>query len=115
LSPAVDRWCAVAVFLDKPFTIGNRIQIDTVDGNVENIGLRSTRIRNLDGQLVTIPNKTVGNATIINVAARLNIETVMNVGVTYDTAIEEVKLALELIGEVFRGHAKRIDLVMRFN
>jgi len=108
LSPAVDHWRAVAVFLDKLFTIGNRIQIDAVDGNVESIGWRSTRIRNLNGQLVTIPNKTVGNTTIINVAARLNIETVMNVSVTYDTAVE-------LIGEVFRGHAKRIDLVMRFN
>jgi MscS family membrane protein len=65
---------AIAIFLDKPFKIGDRIQIDNVDGPVESIGLRSTRVRNLDGHLVTIPNKTMGNAPIINIAARPNIE-----------------------------------------
>ena len=106
---------AVAIFLDKPFKIGDRIQIDNVDGPVESIGLRSTRIRNLDGHLVTIPNKTMGNATIINIAARPNIKTVMNIGITYDTPVEKVKLALKLIEEVFRGHPKTGDLVMSFN
>jgi MscS family membrane protein len=40
---------AVAVFLDKPFYVGDRIKVDVVDGTVESIGLRSTRVRNLDG------------------------------------------------------------------
>jgi MscS family membrane protein len=106
---------AVAIFLDKPFKIGDRIQVDNVDGPVESIGLRSTRIRNLDGHLVTIPNKTMGNATITNIAARPNIKTVMNLGITYDTPVEKVKLALKLIEEVFRGHPKTADLVMSFN
>jgi MscS family membrane protein len=106
---------AVAVFMDKPFKIGDRIQLDNIDGNVESIGLRSTRIRDLDGHLVTIPNKTVGNATIINVAARPTIKTVMNIGITYDTPVERVKRALKLIEEVFRGHPKTTDLVMSFN
>lgn len=106
---------AVAIFLDKPFKIGDRILIDGHDGPVESIGLRSTRIRNLDGHLVTIPNKTMGNATIVNIAARPNIKTVMNIGITYDTPVEKVKLALKLIEEVFRGHPKTGDLVMSFN
>lgn len=106
---------AVAVFLDKPFKIGDRIQIDNIDGPVESIGLRSTRVRNLDGHLVTIPNKTMGNATIINIQARPNIKTVMNIGITYDTPVEKVKLALKLIEEVFRGHPMTADLVMSFN
>jgi MscS family membrane protein len=106
---------AVAIFLDKPFKIGDRIQIDNIDGPVESIGLRSTRIRNLDGYLVTIPNKTMGNATIINIAARPNIKTVMNLGITYDTPVEKVKRALKLIEEVFRGHPQTADLVLSFN
>ena len=44
--------------------VGDRIRIATVDGRVESIGIRSTRLRNSDGFLVTIPNKTMGNATI---------------------------------------------------
>ena len=106
---------AIAVFLDKPFKIGDRIQIDNVDGAVETIGLRSTRVRNLDGHLVTIPNKTMGNATIINVAARPNIKTEMNLGLTYDTPVARVKVALEIINEVFRGHPMTADLVVSFN
>lgn len=106
---------AVAIFLDKPFKIGDRIQIDNIDGPVESIGLRSTRVRNLDGHLVTIPNKTMGNATIINIQARPNIKTVMNIGITYDTPVEKVKLALKLVEEVFRGHPMTKDLVMSFN
>ena len=106
---------AVAIFLDKPFKIDHRIQIDNVDGPVESIGLRSTRIRNLDGHLVSIPNKTMGNTIIINIAARPNIKTVMNIGITYDTKVETVKLALKIIEEVFRGHPKTADLVMSFN
>lgn len=106
---------AIAIFLDRPFKIGDRIQIDNIDGPVESIGLRSTRVRNLDGHLVTIPNKTMGNATIINIQARPNIKTVMNIGITYDTPVEKVKLALKVIEEIFRGHPMTADLVMSFN
>lgn len=106
---------AVAVFLDKPFRIGDRIQIDNVDGNVETIGLRSTRVRNLDGHLVTIPNKTVGNATIVNVAARERVKTVMNIGITYDTPVEKVKLAISIIKEVYGSHPMTSELLTSFN
>lgn len=106
---------AVAVFLDKPFKIGDRIQVDNVDGNVESIGLRSTRVRNLDGHLVTIPNKTVGNATIVNVAARERIKTVMNIGITYDTPTEKVKRAIAIIKEVYSSHPMTSELLTSFN
>jgi len=106
---------AVSVYLDKPFRIGDRIKLDAVDGTVETIGLRSTRVRNLDGHLVTIPNKTVGNATITNVAARPNIKTEMNLGLTYDTPAEQVKRAVELLGEIFRRHPKTHDVIITFN
>lgn len=105
----------VSIFLDKPFRIGDRIQLEAVDGPVESIGLRSTRVRNLDGHLITIPNKTMGNATITNVSARPNIKTVMNIGITYDTPVAKVKLALKIIEEVYKQHPKTFDFVMSFN
>jgi MscS family membrane protein len=106
---------AVAVLVDKPFKVGDRIKLDTVEGTVESIGFRSTRVRNLDGHLVTVPNKTMGNATITNVTARPNIKTVMNIGITYDTPPERVKRALKILEEVFRGHPKTSDLIISFN
>jgi MscS family membrane protein len=106
---------AVAVFVDKPFKIGDRIQLDTVDGTVESIGLRSTRVRNLDGHLITVPNKAMGNAIITNITRRPNIKTVMNIGITYDTPVEKVKRALEILHEIYRGHPKTHDVIISFN
>ena len=48
---------AVAVFVDKPFKIGDRVRIGEVDGTVEEMGVRSTRIRSLEGFVITVPNK----------------------------------------------------------
>jgi MscS family membrane protein len=75
---------AVAIFLDKPFHIGDRIKVEGVDGMVEAIGLRSTTVRSLDGHHVTIPNKLMGNAIITNITRRPTIKTEMNLGLTYD-------------------------------
>ncbi len=106
---------AVAIFADKPFRVGDRIQLDAIDGTVETIGLRSTRVRNLDGHLVTIPNRTIANASIVNVSKRPNIKTVMNIGVTYDTPAQKVQRAMQIIDEVFRPHPKTADLIVSFN
>ena len=106
---------AVAIFMDKPFRVGDRIQLDSVDGTVETIGLRSTRVRNLDGHVVTIPNKTVGNATITNITRRPNIKTTMNIGITYDTPTEKVKRALQILEEIYKNHAKTFDCLISFN
>lgn len=106
---------AVAIFLDKPFHIGDRIRVESVDGMVETIGLRSTRIRGLDGHLVTIPNKLMGNAIITNITRRPTIKTEMNIGLTYDTPAEKVKRATAVLEEIFRANPKTADLIISFN
>lgn len=106
---------AVSIFLDKPFRVGDRIQVESHDGMVEEIGVRSTRLRNLDGHLVSIPNKTMGNASIVNISKRPNIKTVMNIGVTYDTPTEGVKQASAILNEVFKGHPMTADVWISFN
>ncbi len=106
---------AVAIFMDKPFHIGDRIKVEGVDGLVETIGLRSTRLRNLDGHHVTIPNKLMGNAIITNVTRRPTIKTEMNFGLTYDTPAAQVKRATALLEEIFRSNPKTGDLIISFN
>ncbi len=106
---------AVAVFMDRPFRVGDRIRIDTVDGTVESIGIRSTRVRSLDGFLVTIPNKTMGNAIITNITRRPSIKTEINIGLTYDTPTDKLKKALAILEEVYRKHPRTADLVVGFN
>ena len=106
---------AVAIFLDKPFRIGDMVKVEGVQGNVEQIGLRSTRIRNLDGHLVAIPNKTMGNSIITNITRRPSIRTEMNIGITYDTSAEKVKRATQILDEIFRADPKTRDLIISFN
>jgi MscS family membrane protein len=106
---------AVAVYLDKPFQVGDWVRIDSVSGSVESIGLRSTRLRNADGHLITVPNKTMGNATITNVTRRPNIKTEMNIGIPYYTPAEKVTRALEILKEVYGKHPMTEDLIVSFN
>ncbi|MCL4788152.1 MAG: mechanosensitive ion channel family protein, partial [Verrucomicrobia bacterium] len=106
---------AVAVFLDKPFRVGDRIQLDGIDGVVESIGLRSTRVRNLDGHLITVPNKTMGNAAITNVTLRPNIRTLMNLSVTYSTPAAKVSRAVDILNEIYKGHEMTQDVWISFN
>ena len=106
---------AVAIFLDKPFHLGDRIKVEGVDGTVESIGLRSTCVRSLDGHHITIPNKLMGNAIITNITRRPTIKTEMNLGLTYDTPAEKVKRATVILEEIFRANPKTADLLISFN
>jgi MscS family membrane protein len=106
---------AVVVFVDKPFRLGDQIKLDAVEGTVEAVGLRSTRVRNSDGQLVAVPNKIMGNAVITNVTERPNIRTTMDLALTPYLSADKIKRALELVKEVYGGHPMTADLLVSFN
>jgi MscS family membrane protein len=107
---------AMVVFMDKPFRIGDHIVTDAgVDGVVETVGIRSTRVRNGKGYLVTIPNKTMGTATITNVSQRPNIQGEVNFHVACDTPVEKLRRALAILHEVFSGEPKVQGLQVTFD
>ncbi len=56
-----------------------------------------------------------GNATITNLSKRSRIRTLIDIGLTYDTPAEKVQRAVELLKEIFRGHAMTDDLMIGFN
>ena len=106
---------AVAVFVDKPFRIGDFIKLPDIEGVVEAIGLRSTRVRNLDGHLITVPNKMMGNTAITNVARRTSIRTVTNFGLTYDMSAAKMREALAILDDVFNKHPMTRETIISFN
>jgi len=106
---------ALAVFVDKPFRVGDQIKLDGAEGTVEIVGLRSTRVRSSEGHLLAVPNKTMGNATIINITRRPSIRTVMDLGLTYDMSAAKVRRAVEILNEVYKAHPKTKDLIVAFN
>lgn len=94
----------LTILFDKPFQVGERVIIDTHDGTVENVGFRSTRIRLLTGNLVTIPNEKVVNSAVENVGRRPNIRWLNNIGITYDTPPEKVSQAVDILRSILENH-----------
>ena len=95
---------SLILFIDKPFEIGDRVVIDGHDGPVEEVGLRSTKIRTLNGDLITVPNGELANKTIHNIGKRPYIRRFTNITITYDTPPEKIDLALEIIKELLDNH-----------
>lgn len=86
---------SVVVAVDQPFKIGETVRIGAIVGTVEDMGLRSTKIRALDRSLVTIPNKTVAGEIITNLA-RFNGRRVEQViGLTYGTTAAQMQEVVE--------------------
>ncbi|MBW2608739.1 MAG: mechanosensitive ion channel family protein [Deltaproteobacteria bacterium] len=92
------------LFIDKPFEMGDRIVIDGHDGPVEEVGLRSTKIRTLEGHLVTIPNGELANRTIQNIGKRPYIRRIANLTITYDTPPEKIDKAIDIVKELLDNH-----------
>ena len=95
---------ATVIFAEKPFDIGERINFDGHDGVIESVGLRSTRMRRLDGHLVTIPNGNLAAATVHNIAKRPYIRRLFNIGITYDTPPEKVIEAKAILEDILKDH-----------
>ena len=94
----------LTILFDKPFQVGDRVILDKYDGNVENVGFRSTRIRLLSGHLVSIPNEKVVNSGVENIAKRPFIKWMSSIGITYDTPPEKVEKAVHIIREIVENH-----------
>ncbi len=91
---------SVLIFADKPFLVGERVIIGEHTGTVENIGLRSTRLRTRGGHHVSIPNDVVCKLDIENIARRPNIRRTLNLGLTYDTSPEKIIRAIEIVRQL---------------
>ena len=90
----------ITIFTDKPFKIKDRIIVAGTDGVVEEIGIRSTRLRTLMGRKVTIPNSIFSNTSIENVTSEPLYKVVINLGLTYDMGYEKMNQAIATLTEI---------------
>jgi len=95
---------SIMIMLDKPFTVGQRVTAGGIDGTVEEIGFRSTRVRTLTGHLVTIPNEKLATDSVENIGRRPSIRRLANITITYDTPPEKVEKAVSIIREILDNH-----------
>jgi len=95
---------SIVLFIDKPFEMGDRIVVDGHDGPVEEVGIRSTKIRTLDGHLVTLPNGKLADMTIQNIGKRPFIRRLFSLTVTYDTPPEKIEKGIARVKEILTDH-----------
>jgi len=95
---------SVMILLDKPYKVGQRIIAKGHDGTVEEIGLRSTRLRLLTGHQTTIPNDEMAKIDIENIGQRPHIRRRANIGITYDTPPEKIEKAVDIILKILDNH-----------
>ncbi len=94
------------IFFDQPFTVGDIVTVGSVTGVVEKVGFRSTRIRTFDKSLVTVPNKKMIDAELDNLGLRPIRRVKFNIGLTYETAPEQIKAIVTDIQEMINLHEK---------
>jgi len=95
---------SMMIMLDKPFRVGERIVVRGYDGAVEDIGLRSTKIRLLTGHLVSIPNEEMARAEIENIGRRPYIRRAVTIELPSDTPPAKIRRALEILREIVKDH-----------
>jgi MscS family membrane protein len=93
------------IFLDKPFIIGDLIKVGNVEGTVEKIGFRSTRIRTPEKSYVTVPNKKVVDSELDNLSLRIQRRARFDIGLTYQTKPEQFKKIISEIHAYIDGHS----------
>ncbi len=95
---------SIIVFTDKPFKVGDWVEIGDVEGFVESIGFRSTRIRTWAKSLVTLPNKTIANSRIENWSAMPLRRVSYTLCVAYEASSEQVKQLVDKIEQAVTHH-----------
>lgn len=85
-----DVFAALSIVLDKPFDVGDTIAVDTATGTVENIGLKTTRVRSVNGEQIIFSNADLLKARVRNLKRMEERRIMFTIGITYDTPADLV-------------------------
>ncbi len=97
---------SIMIFIDRPFTVGDWIVTNGVDGTVEEVGFRSTRVRTFHNSVVSIPNGSIANMTVDNMGMRAYRRFKANIAVTYDTPTPLIETFIEGLKQIVENHPR---------
>ncbi len=100
---------AIALAADRPFQVGDLVQIGDTVGTVEDLGLRSTKVRALDRTLIAIPNASVVAGTVINLSARDRFLFRRTLGLVYATTAAQLLLILDELRRLLLEHPRVVQ------
>ena len=103
-----DLIAALSIIFDKPFRVGHHIKYDTTDGVIEAIGLKSTRLRSVTGELRIISNRQLLDKEIQNLSDRRLIRFGWMLGVAYETPPEKLNRLPEILREIGEACGARV-------
>lgn len=92
------------IFVDRPFQIGDWINYDGLNGTVEEVGFRTTRVRTFYDSVVSIPNGKLADSKVDNYGLRAHRRYSTTLTITYDTSTEKIDLFVEGLREIVRSH-----------
>ena len=101
---AANLFGSIALMLDRSIRIGEWIKVNGVEGIVEDIGMRTTKIRTFEKSFVIVPNSIVANSNIENFSRRGIRRIKMVIGLTYDTSIEQMQKIVDDLHAMFMSH-----------
>ncbi len=97
---------SLMIFIDRPFQVGDWITSGDVDGTVEEVGFRSTRIRTFRNSVMYIPNGVITNQMIDNHGLRVYRRFMTTISMTYDTPPELIDFFVDGLKEIVKAHPK---------
>ena len=103
---AANLFGSIALLFDKSIKIGDWIKVDGVEGIVEDIGMRTTKIRTFEKSLVVVPNQIVANSHIENFSRRSVRRIKMSLGLVYETTNEQLEAIIADIKSMLKNHKK---------
>ncbi len=92
------------VFTDKPFQIGDWVQFGSVEGTVEEVGFRTTKVRRFDKSIITVPNSTFSTSPITNHSQRPIRRIKMTVGLSYEASAGQIEAILKDLRQLISEH-----------
>ena len=93
----------ITIFWDKPFQIGDWIDVGGKSGGVTEVGLRSTRIKTIGGTHVVLPNSTIVDTMVENYSTRVRRRQVVNIGLVYETSADDMERAMNIISDTIKA------------
>ncbi len=97
---------SLMIFADKPFSVGHWITSGDIDGSVEEVGFRSTRVRTFRNSLVYVPNGKLADSTIDNHGLRRYRRFFFHIAVTYDTPPDLIEVFVQGLRRIVENHPK---------
>jgi len=107
-----DLFSSFAIYFDKPFQVGDLIVVGEHTGKVEHIGIKTTRIRALQGEEIVIPNQELTGARVQNFRKLKERRVAFSIGILYETPREKIEKVTKIITNIIEKVEKaRLDRV----